>query len=286
MPTPWVDTLNITDPFTGWTPAEFSEKFSARYGQDPEFTATGGFASGVLLMDAIERTQSMEPSVISASFRATSTPTIYGEVNFNADDMYDGDLLVVQVQFRSMKAEMVLPTTAPHASLTFPMSTWVQKSCMYSTNKCSGHGSCTTDGKCECDAHYYGADGSISCETYCDGELAVNTAGSVFCKAVMTYFIGGLSPADRDDNEEIRAVIDLAVELVNNNTDGFLDDLLKQVFLTKKVNSISCSREAGIMGAQSLEAWASAYDSNLHGLVGPYCSTASIGVASYDSDYT
>ncbi|CAN0451099.1 unnamed protein product, partial [Ectocarpus fasciculatus] len=163
MPTPWVDTLDIRDPFTGWTPAEFSEKFYGRYGEHPEFYSAGGFASGIVLMDAIQRSQSMDPAVIAQVLRESTTQTIYGEVSFNEDNMYAGDFLTVQVQRGSLEPEMVLPTVAPNTTLVYPMPTWTQKQCAHDTNDCDGHGACSSTGVCECEDRYYGAGESKSC---------------------------------------------------------------------------------------------------------------------------
>lgn len=288
MPTPWVSTLDIVDPFTGWTPAEFSDRFYTRYGEYPEFYAAGGFTSGIILMNAVDRMQSFDPAEIAAALKEMNVLTIYGNVSFNEDNMYGGSVLLVQVQSGALNTAMVLPYAAPNASLVYPMPTWTQKQCAFETSDCSGHGACNTEGVCVCDPpQYYGTSGSGSCETFCDGELDSDAeTGASFCKEVRTFYVGGLSPLDRSDNEEISAVIKLAVELVNNNTDGFFDGDLQQVLFEIRVISIVCSEEAGYSGAEALDSWAEQKGSLLTGIVGPYCSTASVGVGGREQSYT
>ena len=276
MPTPWVDTLSITDPFTGWTPAEFSQEFFRLYGDYPEFYAAGGFASGIILMDAIEKTQSLDTDTITSYIRHGKISTIYGNVSFHEDNMYAGEFLIVQVANGGHSYDMVLPTPAPNVSLLYPAPTWTQKSCIFETDNCNSHGACSAEGTCVCSGNYYGD----VCELYCNGELDIDAVGDTFCKVNTQYYIGGIATLGRGSSDELAAVITLAFELVNNNTDGFLDDAVTQVFVRNHLVSIECNEEDATSAVDELTAWAESYDSILHGIVGPFCSTASETISS------
>lgn len=226
MPTPWVSSLNITDAYTGWTPKQFSELFNSFYGAYPPFYAAGAFSNGLILMDAIEKVQTLDAARISEFIKRSSFPTVYGNVTFNQKNQYSGDFLIVQVQTETLTYDMVLPTPAPNVTLVYPAPSWVVKDCQTSTKDCSGHGTCSINGTCICDAQYYSSTGSGSCETFCDGELDIDKSGKVFCKLSTTFFIGGLSQVDRDDNLETGAVIRLACELVSLMAQSLLVDKL------------------------------------------------------------
>jgi hypothetical protein len=274
MPAVWVDTLEIVDEYTGWTPAEFSSIFEDNYGVEPTFYATGAFAGGLILMDAIERSQSLDPLVVADTIRRGSFPTVYGNVTFNEDNQYDTSLLIVQIPAPSGEYAMVLPTAAPNVTLVYPMPNWLSKDCWQKTQGCSGHGTCNAAGQCECDDRYYGLTGS--CENYCSGELDVDSSSQSFCKLLQTFYIGGIAPGDRDDNSEILAVLNISTSLINNKTDGWFDNTTSQtVFVVNYLSTDECSSDAGFEAVDRHVQWASDQKAPyLGGIVGAYCSSA------------
>ena len=269
MPAFWDQALNITDSFTGWTPQYFSDQYQLNFGNIPPFYAAGSFAAATILMDSIERSQSLDDIIVSNTIRDTSFETIYGNISFDENNQVLMSLLVVQVQ-KTLDYKMVLPHPAPGVTIVYPMPSWNTKTCSFNTNDCAEHGVCNSDGVCICDTGYYGGENKASCDTYCYGEVVLVSSSNSFCKNVTTYYIGGVVTTGESATSEIISVMTLAVELINNKTDGWMDAETAQVLFTINITSVEDTREAGYRAAEQLIKWVyNEYpDSHLHGIIG------------------
>jgi hypothetical protein len=95
--TPWTYSVNSVDTYTGWSSADFKDKYSARYHMNPPDVAASTFASAVILMKVIESTQSLEADVLMAALSQEYFETFYANITFDQHKQASFDVLVVQV---------------------------------------------------------------------------------------------------------------------------------------------------------------------------------------------
>jgi hypothetical protein len=252
---------------------QFNEKFRHSYGYNPTYHAVNAFSSGEILMDAIEKSQSLDPLVIADTLRKSYFETIYANVSFDSNNQITADLLIVQSQYG-----LTYTTVYPKYTETiYPIPTWKMKQCEIDSDDCSGHGKCSSEGKCICDDQYYGKINVASCDTYCDGELACDTErGVYFCKSPVTFNIGAVTIADASEEPEYRAVLRLAADLINNKTDGYLDNTTAQVYFKIAEDRWECSGAKGNAYLESLDlrvkSVSGSSESGLAAVIEPDCS--------------
>lgn len=215
--TPWAPTPSIRCDYTGWTATEFSEKYVDTYGVPPSYHAAAAFAGGVVLGAAMEATGTTNSSVVRDAIRAGQYQTIYGNVSFSEVGQSLSEMMLVQMQPESLQFAIVWPMKYAVTEAVYPVPTWAQRDCASATSDCDGHGECDASGKCVCDFGYYGFDNLESCDTYCVGTFHPDTGA---CTRATTYYIGMLTDEQFPDMEEYRAQARLAVDMVNNKTDG------------------------------------------------------------------
>jgi hypothetical protein len=154
--------------------------------------------------------------------------------------------------------------------LTMVHTAWAQRQCISSSESCSGHGECTAAGQCVCDANYYGSSEDTACAFFCDGYLDSNT-----CRQNRVCYIAVQIPKGSADYEEEVAALQLAVDMVNNKTDGWVDDT-PQVEFVIRLNDSSCDEDVAREALLDQEQWAKNVNGGkeLDGLIGPLCSAA------------
>jgi hypothetical protein len=93
-----------------------------------------------------------------------------------------------------------------------------------------------------------------------------------------TFQIGGIVIAGKYAMLETAAILRLAVELVNDKSDGFFDDLAPQVFLELTEDQWVCSKEGGMTGMEQMDFRVQnktgASETVLASIIGPDCSSA------------
>jgi hypothetical protein len=228
-------------------------------------------------MGAIEKSQSLDPITLADTLRASEFQTIYANVKFDANNQIEAPMIIVQQMYDDTYT-MVHPHESTEGNTLYPMPTWKMKACEKETSDCSGHGRCDDTGWCVCEPGYYGKTNVKSCDTLCDGTLAKDAArGVFFCKYNATFQIGGVVTTDYDERETA-AILRLAVELVNNKSDGFFDDLAPQVFFELTEDQWECTEDGGRSGMESLDLRVQnktgASETVLASIIGPYCSVA------------
>jgi hypothetical protein len=225
-------------------------------------------------MASIELAQSLDPIVIANTVRNSRFDTFYNKIKYNSNNQIDASMLIVQMQ-DDLKHELVFPENV--TTVVYPMETWKSKQCATDSQDCSGHGRCDSLGVCVCDDHYYGKINPDSCDTYCDGERAYDIQRELhFCKSASTFNIGAVTIADSSEESEYRAVLRLAVDLINNKTDGYFDNTTAQVYFEVAEDRWECSSEKGYAYLESLDlrvqnATGSA-ESGLSAVIEPDCS--------------
>jgi hypothetical protein len=278
MPTNWVKSLQLVDEYTGWTPLEFANIFYTNYNYYPTYHAVTAFSAGEILMAAIEKSQSLEPTKLAEILRTTSFPIILANASFDSNNQVKTDMLVVQIQ-NDLTAGLVYPQVAPNTTFTWPLPTWSMKQCWIDTNDCAGHGYCVDGGYCVCDSPYYGKTNTKSCDAYCDGVRAFDPERKiVFCKVDTVFNIGAVTISGYVEEVEHRALLRLAADLINNKTDGFFDENTTQVLLQIAEDSWECDQEAGFYGLKALDERVQNYtgstETALDAAVLPDCSAA------------
>lgn len=165
---------------------------------------------------------------------------------------------------------VVSPPNVAEGSVSYPMPTWQAKKCMADTLYCSGHGTCSSAGVCICDANYYGKQDPNSCDAYCSGEM-----NSGVCLEKQHFYIGGLVPYDIPVSKEFIAMMNLAVEMINNKSDGWYDNV-KQVTFDLQVNDSGCDAAIAYNAVLDQTSWSKLMNDgkNLHGVIGDLCSDA------------
>jgi hypothetical protein len=274
MPTPWVKTSRLFDNYTGWTPAEFAEKYYDSYGSYPSYHSASAFSGGEVLMASIELAQSLDPIVIANTVRNTRFDTLYNSIKYNSKNQIDASMLIVQMQ-DDLKHSLIFPDNI--TAIIYPLETWKSKQCAADTEDCSGHGRCDSFGVCVCDTQYYGKLNPRSCDAFCDGERAYDTERKIFfCKNMTTFHVGAVTIADAAEEPEYRSVLRLAVDLVNNKTDGYFDNTTAQVYFEVAEDRWECSSEKGYAYLEALDLHVQnqtgSTDSGLFAVIEPDCS--------------
>jgi ABC-type branched-subunit amino acid transport system substrate-binding protein len=120
MPTPWVETIDIVDEFTGWTPQQFSDYYERNFGVQPRYQAVSAFAATLVLMSGINESQSFDANIIADSIRKRPYyETLYGNFSF-VDNQVTLEMLVVQVQ-TDLTYSKVFPSVDTNGTLYYPM---------------------------------------------------------------------------------------------------------------------------------------------------------------------
>ena len=63
---------------------EFTDAYTAAYGEEPSYHAAGGYAAGLILQEAIERAGSTDSAKVQAALDATDLLTFFGRIKFDA----------------------------------------------------------------------------------------------------------------------------------------------------------------------------------------------------------
>jgi hypothetical protein len=184
-------------------------------------------------------------------------------------------LIVIIIQFTvGSVQEVVFPEHLKEANYIYPSPDWATRSCQAATNFCSGHGICTTVGTeteatCQCESQYYAGDVPNSCDAFCiDGEVHLDDFNVRYCRHAITFYIGGM--LDLVDTDRLIHHAQFAVELINNKSDGWMDQNTAQVSLVMMLNNTACNKSMAISALEYQKAWAAANNNEkmISGIIG------------------
>ena len=134
----------------GPTPSEFDAMYRMRWLRQPEYQAASAFATGAVLLRAIESCGCTDPDGVAAALVRLRLYTSYGLVQFDENRQNMGVYHTRQRVPRVGNAEQ----TRDGGNIVFPAPTWKRRSCELLSdlrqNKCGGLGLCQDDGACLC----------------------------------------------------------------------------------------------------------------------------------------
>lgn len=80
--TPWAPLDDLRCNITGWTAKEFYDTYYRYFSVHPGYHAASAFADCLILLSAIEETQSLNHQVLLDTIRSTTYQTMYAELSF------------------------------------------------------------------------------------------------------------------------------------------------------------------------------------------------------------
>lgn len=281
--TSFIANANYSSAVTGYTPSHLNNLFKQYSGSEAGVLGAHAFAGGEIIQAAIEfqvklnASLATDPVTLSGVISNGTWSTVLSRTNitFAANHIADYALSITQYTY-----DMESLFVSDDSELVYPMPSWASRECERETDGCAGHGKCV-DATCECEDHYYGSVDTKSCDTMCFGEIVAGV-----CRSDHTYFVGVLLDFSSSEFVELEAHLRLAVNLVNNKTDGFLDDKLQQITIKLRVNDSACNADTSRLMLLDQEHWvynATNGTQELDGVVGAYCSASSQAVASHGS---
>lgn len=156
---PWDPSIPGVDAITGWTAAEFDEKFAEFTGRQATYHAASAAASVSILSQALETAGSdwMDHDKVSTILAGGSFPTAYGDIQFDTNGQSSAPVLAMQYVSDDIKVKTVFPESQKAAEFVYPMPTWEKRDCQLG-KQCEGDaingikevGVCTTEGICSC----------------------------------------------------------------------------------------------------------------------------------------
>ncbi len=184
--TPWSELDNQTDELQGWSPAAFGAKFARTFGQLPPYQAVAAYVGGLLLVKAIEESDSLEPKVVAAQLARTRARTVFGNVSFDANRQNVAPFITLQ-SMPTGAAVVVEPSNA-----ILPMPAWRQRSCEAEA-RCANLGGCQDDGRCaviECTPGYRTVkeEKSRRCEACSKGMFSTSGSAEICSVCSPGYF--------------------------------------------------------------------------------------------------
>lgn len=120
----WDPFLNYPDRFFA-SSADYAISYNLKYNINPPYQSAGASASLILLADAIERAQSLEPEKVRDALEQTKLKTLYGEIRFDKEKNKAKPMVLYQLMNGVYK--IVYPLSGAWAQLAFPMPSWQER---------------------------------------------------------------------------------------------------------------------------------------------------------------
>ena len=138
---PWSEYDTEPDGLTGWSPADFAQKYKDRFLVLPTPHAVSYFASGLLLVTAIERCRCLDVNTVAQKLKEIRSRTVYGDTNFDKNRQTIVRFVMVQ------HTKNLAPKAVNASSFIFPTPSWEKRHCEAS-ERCNARGGCLDNGEC------------------------------------------------------------------------------------------------------------------------------------------
>jgi branched-chain amino acid transport system substrate-binding protein len=104
---------------------EFLQKYSARWGRDPDYHAARAYTSCEILQQAVEGTGSFDNKVLRDYISTQTFDTVQGELSF--DERGVPLEAMIQIQWQNGQKEVVEPPDASTGEAIYPMPCWDER---------------------------------------------------------------------------------------------------------------------------------------------------------------
>jgi len=98
------------------------KRHQAMFGKAAEGTTAPAYSCIQILVDAIQRANSLDPAAIRDAIAATNITTVAGPVTFNADGT--GNVITVVSQYQNGQQKLVWPLDMATVSIVYPAPAW------------------------------------------------------------------------------------------------------------------------------------------------------------------
>jgi branched-chain amino acid transport system substrate-binding protein len=111
----------------GLSGKEFTDAYTAAYGEEPSYHAAGGYIAGLLLQKAIEQAGSLDAEAVKTALESFDMLTFFGHIKFDTTPEAHGLQIghsMVYIQWQgepgNQKKEVVWPKEGASAELVYP----------------------------------------------------------------------------------------------------------------------------------------------------------------------
>lgn len=152
---PWDPSLALEDAVVGWNASEFADRFLAYTSRTSTYHSASAAASVGVLVQAIERADSLDADLISTILANEEFTTLYGTLGFDENGQSKAPSLFLQYDaFKEVK--IVYPLESRSDELVYPMPGWDTRDCIFLSTCETGSvstvlGECQANGTCECE---------------------------------------------------------------------------------------------------------------------------------------
>jgi len=145
--TMWHPNLAAKDAITGWSAAEFSELFYQTSFRDVTYQAVSGAAAVSILVQAIEKANSINNALLREQLASQYFLTMFGNITFDENGQSESPPVLLQYDI-SGKLKVVDPLKPD--TLLYPMPSWGFQDCVKYGQCTAQSGECQPDGTCLC----------------------------------------------------------------------------------------------------------------------------------------
>jgi branched-chain amino acid transport system substrate-binding protein len=101
------------------------KRHQERFGKPAAGTTAPAYAAVQILVDAIQRANSLDPSAIRDALAATNMETVAGPVTFNSDGT--GKVTTVVSQYQDGQQKLIWPKDLAVTTIVYPMPAWTKR---------------------------------------------------------------------------------------------------------------------------------------------------------------
>mmetsp|Transcript_2644 Transcript_2644/g.5503 ORF Transcript_2644/g.5503 Transcript_2644/m.5503 type:complete len:780 (+) Transcript_2644:240-2579(+) len=164
--TPWDSSLDIEDEVTKWSAKDFGNHFREKTSDlHTSYHAASAASIISILVQALEKTNSLDNSEITKYIATNSFKTIYGDISFDANGQSQAPALLIQYDTEGV-VQTIFPEATRSGPFMYPMPTWDGRDCALKAPCTKAGDTCSKAGKCVCadsDSYSVGAGATAQC---------------------------------------------------------------------------------------------------------------------------